>query len=408
VKEHSCFWFPCLGAAIVAIWAAASGGLYAQKAKVPSTVKSPAAPAVVPPVRTVAFSPDGKRLAAGTGVRETPGDVIVWDLADRKVLWRARFPGGARSVAFAPDGKTLAVAFSRPEVRLLDAGSGKLRKELEGHDEAVYVVAFSPDGNTLATAGADRIIRLWDPKAGLERATRVGHEDAIFSLAFSPDGKSLLSASGDRTARLWDLTSRKEEQAFTPKGSIARSVAFSPDGRWFAVGDWGAWVTIRERTSGKVRVEIISMGDSIAYSPDGREMAVCSLDAKAFKIYTIDLRDPNPQESEQIRKSIAALDDASYAVREEATVRLKKLGLVAGPEVEKATESPSAEVRIRARTILTEIQAPQPAGVFKGHTGAVLAVMFSPDGATIASGSSDGTVKLWDVTTRQSIVTLVP
>jgi WD40 repeat protein len=116
-----------------------------------------------------------------------------------------------RSVAFSPDGKTLASGSSDETVRLWDLATRQLLGEpLVGHSNSVLSVAFSPDGKTLASGSFDDTVRLWD------LATRqplgeplVGHSLVVTSMAFSPDGKTLASGSYDFTVRLWDLATRQ-------------------------------------------------------------------------------------------------------------------------------------------------------------------------------------------------------
>jgi WD40 repeat protein len=178
-----------------------------------------------------AFSPDGKALAcagawddssflAGNfniqGVEVTPKKgylVLLWDPATGKEI--RRFEGlrdKVRSVAFSPDGKKLAAAARDGQVCLWDAATGKELLFIMAHPDttdatfaASPCVAFAPDGKQLATASTDRTVRLWDATTGKE-LMRFQADGALYTLAFAADGKTLVSGGADTAVYVWDLT----------------------------------------------------------------------------------------------------------------------------------------------------------------------------------------------------------
>ncbi|MGW2816691.1 nSTAND1 domain-containing NTPase [Streptomyces sp. NPDC001415] len=193
-------------------------------------------------ISSIAFSRDGRTLAAGDGV-----NVRLWDTTDRAhPVALGKTPAGhtntISSVAFSPDGRTLASGGGDEQVRLWDVTDRMhpmpLGEPLRGSTNTVESVVFSPDGRTLASGSLDKQIRLWDVTERAEPKPLgqplVGHTSFIKTIAYSPDGSTLASGSFDEHIRLWDVRDRVSPkplgEPLVGHTEFVVSVAFAPDG----------------------------------------------------------------------------------------------------------------------------------------------------------------------------------
>jgi WD40 repeat protein len=358
-------------------------------------------------VRTVAFSPDGKRLAAGTGEPNQSGTLTMWDLGTGQPLWVHREETGIPGVAFAPDGGTVALAVYGRVARVLDPATGKQKATLP-HPKEVRAIAFSPDGNLLATACWDRSLRVWDLCTGAEKLSWTAHTGRIFSVQFSPDGKRLVSAGGEDGAKLWDARTGKELRVWAHGRFFVSCARFTPDGRWVLTGGYDGTIRVWDAETGAQRVRFTDWrgADGLAYSPAALSLAACS--GKQVAVFELLLGEPAPQEQERIRTLLARLDDASHEARETAGKELLRVGFVAEPALRRAaTESPSAEVRLRARRLRDSLLS-QPRLRLRGPTDLVGCLDFSPDGKLLAAGGKDGAVHVWDLSSGKEVARYTP
>jgi WD40 repeat protein len=124
---------------------------------------------------------------------------------------KVRAHGPCLNAAFSPDGRRFAAGGEKHTVLIWDVRTRGLLKTLEGPRGDVYTLAFSPDGRWIAAAGEGSTVRVWDSHTGaLTRGFR-GHTALVSSLAFTPDGQRLVSGSRDRTVKVWDVSDLGEK-----------------------------------------------------------------------------------------------------------------------------------------------------------------------------------------------------
>lgn len=347
----------------------------------------------------VAFSRDGRTLAAATGIGIGTGEdsnaVILWDTTDsvrpRRLSPSPPAQAGQqlRAAAFTSGGTMAATGDIDGTVTLWDitnpAGPRKLGQPFTTPEASVEQMALSPDGRVLATASFDGPTILWDV-ADPSHPRRLGllptdPPGQVFAVVFSPDGRILATANRG-TATLWDATDPAQPRSLgrvTGQSDAILALAFSPHGHMLATAGenktailWDTTDPVRPRQVSTPTTAGGKALTAVAFSPDGRTLATGGAD-NAVSLW--DITDP-------------------------ATPRLLGLPLAGHTEeVSHVAFSPDGRALVTASLDGTVVlwETTNPIQPLDGHTGPVNSVSFSPDGHTLASGSSDNRLALWNV-----------
>ncbi len=406
------------------------------------------------------FSPDGKHLATTGG----GGHAKIWSVPDLQEITVLPHENGREvfALAFSPDGQRLVTGSLDGLVRVWNWRSTKLLALWSGHPLGVEAARWSPDGSLLATGGRDQIVRLWHGTRFTEVAAFKGHAARVTSLVFSSDGGRLVSASEDKTVRVWELPRFPATPGLHPWASSVfdPELALSPDSQWLALrgrsngvdlvslptlavvarvsGDRpifapdGRWLVTRVTN----RLEAISVPEghplfvvhapepllgTPAVAPDGRRLAAATTTggvvvwAITNPVPALRLAAPTnrleglfftPDGRELIT---LAADDGRLRWYDVATGQMRR-DLPTGQEsVTSAALAPGGTSALIGETAsrlrLVDLVTGRTE-LLTGDTGSVLSVAWSPDGQTIAAGTFEGFIKLWNTRTRRELAAL--
>jgi WD40 repeat protein len=331
-------------------------------------------------VRRIAFSPDGKLLAAGS----YEGAVKVWDLGGgvAEPITHNLYAGPILGLAFSPDSRCLAWCTGTGRVRIIEAWTGREVQTLRGHDGAVCCVTFSPDGRRLATGGSDQRVQIWDIAAPQEVRSLLRDGGWNYDCAFSLDDRYIALAGGishsrnaeHRSVRIWDLEKGAWDKEFQWTGHLT-SVAFGPN--QVAAGGEDGTAVIWDVATGAVRHKLqghLGVVTGVAYSPDGRRLATAGADG------TVRWWDTDTGlQTHTVPGQGTPLSGVAYS----PDGRLVAAG--------------GADPTVR----LWDAATGQEVHALRGHTAVVSCVVFSPDGRWLASVDMERIVRLWDVRTGQ-------
>ncbi|MHC4642280.1 MAG: WD40 domain-containing protein [Planctomycetota bacterium] len=328
-------------------------------------------------VRSVAFSPDSKRIVSGSG----DGIIKIWDAYTGEELMNLSGHEGIHSVVYSPDGKRIVSGSTDKTIKVWDAETGADLITLRGHEGGVNSVAFSPDSKRIVSGSLDKTIKLWDAATGEEFMTFLGHEHKVASAAFSPDGQRIVSGSKDGTIKVWDAAMDKEPVILRGHENQILSLAFSPDSKRIVSANLDGTIKVWDTDSGEKLMNISGHKEwvrSVAYSPDGKLIASGSGD-KTIKLWDADKYEELMNlQNEKAIISIAFSPDGTRIVSGgwEENIRIW--------EVATGTE-------------LTKI---------RGDEKWVTSVAFSPDGQRIFSCSDDN-IKVWDIETGEELISIL-
>ncbi|CAE6486732.1 unnamed protein product, partial [Rhizoctonia solani] len=286
------------------------------------------------------------------------------------------------SVAYSPDGTRVAAGCDDDTVKILNAHDGTLVVDpLEGHDGTVCSISFSPDGKFIASGSFDTTIRVWNAYNGtLIAGPFEGHTGAVICVAFSPDCTRLISGSHDTSLCIWDVnTGSLVADPRADSTNIVYAITVSPDGTFVACPSQNNAITLwnlPDMTCSTPPFEGHTNAiHCIAFTPDGSRL-VSGSDDKTIRIW-------NTSDGSLATDPFKGHTDIVFLV-------------AVSPDGTRVV-SGSLDGTVRVWNIDDGILV---AGPYSGHTSFARSVAFSLDGTRVISGSVDETIRVWNVHDR--------
>jgi len=228
------------------------------------------------PVGSVAFCPDGKFLASDD---TCDGTIRLWDVGAQRAVATLRAvhaPTTDPAVMFSPDGKVLAYVGYRNTIMLWDVLGKKDLGVLRGRQENFTCLAFNPQGKTLVAGSDENIVTVWDLSTREAVAILRGHTAPLYCVAFNRGGTLLASGGDDKDVHLWDMPSGKRITTLPGHSDRIVCVAFSPDQTLLASASFDHTIRLWDLKTRKLITTLSAHSGpvfTVAFSPDGATLA---------------------------------------------------------------------------------------------------------------------------------------
>jgi WD40 repeat protein len=392
------------------------------------------------PVNSVTFSHDGLWIATGSDDKT----IRLWKQEGEKPpSWKTlrAFQGHQNKVTgvrFVEKGPSLYLVSASEDhkLRIWDIDSGVTLRVLQGHELGITGLSTDTTGQ-LFSASSDKTVRSWKIELPHQTIVNLSGEHSITSVAIAPEGNRVAVGFGDGTLRLYSLPDANliSEKNQAPEGEI-RSLVFSPNSLLLASGGRDATVKLWQvNKEGKLRLQesyhegLLGPISSLAFSPNSHTFATASDGGQIMLVDTTQKKQPVffPEEvyKHKIVKSVAFDSTGNRLLSSgwDGYIRFWEITNAQPTPLNKFPEPPShrkwaatslspdnqqvAGVGMQDSVVhLYAASDGKPQGDLKGHEDTIWRVIFSPDSQQLATVSSDGTVRFWDLSQSRELFTL--
>jgi WD40 repeat protein len=339
--------------------------------------------------KTVVYSPDRRTVLTSDGSRIAR----LWDTASGRPRGAPlRHARNVRTVAFSPDGRRVATACHDVRsvsggppstIHIWDAATGRPIAPPIAQEQWVSALDFGPDGRVLASGAYDLTVRFWDSATGAPAREPIRQRGIVFSVAFSPDGKTLAVGTVDpgdgrvppaTEARLWDLATHSPLGRGMPHKDWVVDVAFSSDGRVLLTRSHDATTRLWDAKTGEPLIDYLRHEGlpAAVLSVDGRHLATAGNLEDDVRIWDARTGRPLPAATLNQGSQVTAL-----AFSPDAAL------LGAGCQDGSAR--------------LWDVATGKPLGPALVQRSRIVAVTFTPDGSAFLTTAADGATRSWPV-----------